>query len=819
MPFLLKPTVCLILHYHFALREAARLEVADDSRRKGSLSVSTRPRSLHRFTHAVAKVISLFSIIGMMIVGGNLVSAASSTSGWSPGLAIDPPHTGATSVSCPTATFCVAVDSDGNALTYNGTAWSVPLRVDADGSPLNSVSCSSSSFCAAVDNNGRAYMFNGTSWSSPGIIDPHGYMRSVSCASASFCVAADTYGYVLTWSGTTWSDPVLIDSYDAGGTRYVSCPSTSFCALVNSGNAFTFNGSTWSGPTAIDEHGFLDAISCSSSTFCAAEDLYGDALTFNGSSWSNPISVESDMVDPPSLSCLSSDLCIGVDDYGNTVSYNGSVWSAPINIAGVYGLDSVSCPSASSCTAVGNQFVALSGSSWSTPALFDSLGGGPLAISCASASFCAASTPGVDALTYNGSTWNYSANVVPDSYVTQTSISCPTSSFCALAASDGDVVTYNGASWSTPIKVDQGGGLMSISCASASFCVAVDDAGNFVELNGATWTLPTTIDSSGEGLVSVSCPTSGFCVAVDYAGNALAFNGTSWTSPQSLGTGSMTSVSCSSSSFCVAISTGDAVTFNGTTWSAGVLVDSPNSLFAVSCASSSFCDAVDNSGNVTTFNGTSWSAPLAIDSGTHLISISCPSTLACVAGDNDGNVFNFLSNSVALKTPTSPTISNLPQKGSHGSGFTAVVQTTGDGLKTVSASTPSSCTVVGGLKVVYAGPGTCTLTASVAAGSAYGALSGTTQSFQIVKAMPTRPQIANLPSSGTVGSHFVATVRTTGDGVKTIVSNSPRICKTSGGLRVTFLKAGTCSLTAGVGAGADFISGRGLPQRLNVKRR
>ena len=53
-------------------------------------------------------------------------------------------------MSCPSASFCVAVDDDGNAFTYNGSSWSTPSRIDTIGD-LTSVSCPSSSFCVAVD--------------------------------------------------------------------------------------------------------------------------------------------------------------------------------------------------------------------------------------------------------------------------------------------------------------------------------------------------------------------------------------------------------------------------------------------------------------------------------------------------------------------------------------------------------------------------------------------------------------------------------------------------------------------------------------------
>ena len=66
-------------------------------------------------------------------------------------------------VSCPTATFCVAVGSDGNAIEWNGTTWSAPQSVDPNlatsGQPLlgiDAVSCPAASFCVALFADGNA---------------------------------------------------------------------------------------------------------------------------------------------------------------------------------------------------------------------------------------------------------------------------------------------------------------------------------------------------------------------------------------------------------------------------------------------------------------------------------------------------------------------------------------------------------------------------------------------------------------------------------------------------------------------------------------
>jgi hypothetical protein len=72
------------------------------------------------------------------------------------------------SVSCPTASFCIAL-GDGSAVTFNGRSWSRPKNLHTF-QGLQSVSCPSSSFCAAVGA-GQGITFNGRDWSKPSNID------------------------------------------------------------------------------------------------------------------------------------------------------------------------------------------------------------------------------------------------------------------------------------------------------------------------------------------------------------------------------------------------------------------------------------------------------------------------------------------------------------------------------------------------------------------------------------------------------------------------------------------------------------------------
>jgi len=288
-----------------------------------------------------------------------------------------------TSVSCPSASFCMAVLGSGYAAMYDGTTWSQPTGLSSSLGQPDSVSCPTVAFCMAVDaDDSSTFLFNGSTWTSaPSIHDPdpgnHMGMASVSCSSSSFCAAVDHGSNAFTFNGTSWSPATAIDPSNDLGT--VSCPSASFCAAVDYGpNVVTFNGTSWSKPSAIDPGSYLQAVSCASASFCVAIDRKGNAFTFNGSTWSAPVNAVPDGlsmgeggVSWPVVSCPASNFCAAVDGGGgNVVTFDGSAWSAPVNIDSkaansVSGpvlifLMSVSCLSATFCVAgdsIGNAFV------------------------------------------------------------------------------------------------------------------------------------------------------------------------------------------------------------------------------------------------------------------------------------------------------------------------------------------------------------------------------------------------------------------------------------------------------------------------------
>ena len=273
---------------------------------------------------------------------------------------LDPREYSMRSVSCPTSTFCAAVDDDGNALTYDGTTWTTPTRVDAHGGLL-SVSCPTPTFCAAVSFDGHAVTYNGSTWSAPATIDTvTNSLDSVSCPTTTFCVAVDDYDNTVTYNGTTWTAPKRTSSPEGAGLLSVSCPTKAFCvALDETDHVVAFNGSTWTAKQLSDFNGGnLRSVSCPTTRFCAAVDFVGSVFTFDGTSWSAPTSIDPHPNNPSyegmrSVSCPTSTFCAAVDSTGHVLTYDGGSWSAPTSIDPTGGnLWAVSCATSSFCAAV-----------------------------------------------------------------------------------------------------------------------------------------------------------------------------------------------------------------------------------------------------------------------------------------------------------------------------------------------------------------------------------------------------------------------------------------------------------------------------------
>jgi hypothetical protein len=358
-------------------------------------------------------------------------------------------------------------------------------------------------------------------------------------------------------------------------------------------------------------------------------------------------------------------------------------------------IQSVSCSSAVSCTAVGSYVnvsgltvtlaEAWNGTTWQKQVTPNPAGGRTpslFGVSCPSANFCEAvgvyyvsASAFMLAEVWNGSSWKEQSipNPAGSTYAAVGKVSCPSTTFCEAVGeyfdSSGATLTlaetWNGTSWSmqsTPNPADGSlFGFSGVSCVSARFCEAVGYSPDFAEVwNGTSWQLQTM----PAGVADVSCASAKFCEAIGGAGSGggAVWNGTSWTaqtipSPPGSTSARLSGVSCAAAAFCEAVgsyssSAGGgslAEAWNGTSWSvqsapspAGI---SSIVLSAVSCITASACEASGSFRRTAqaltgeplaeAWNGTAWTIQPAVKPAgaisNSFSAVSCASITFCEA--------------------------------------------------------------------------------------------------------------------------------------------------------------------------------------------
>ena len=297
----------------------------------------------------------------------------------------------------------------------------------------------------------------------------------------------------------------------------------------------------------------------------------GTASAAGASTWSvQRLPVPSSAVTVP-LSCSSSTACTAVaTDYpfpssnGDVllaVRWNGQGWSRELMAEPAVGstdlISGISCPSASSCVAVG-------GSSTGDPP-------GPYA-------------PLVER--WNGAAWSVAPVPAPPGRRRSSrliSVSCSSPSACTAVGEAASrtpgrpasalVERFDGTNWS--IEHAPGGPLVGVSCSSRFACTAIGNTARQTIAegwNGSRWSIepnPHPRPFGGPGgenvLSGVSCISRDACVAVGYSTwdsesvrvtLAERWNGSHWTtqpSPDPIRLDVLNSVSCSSGGSCVAV--------------------------------------------------------------------------------------------------------------------------------------------------------------------------------------------------------------------------------------------------------------------------
>ncbi len=279
----------------------------------------------------------------------------------------------------------------------------------------------------------------------------------------------------------------------------------------------------------------------------------------------------------------------------------------------------------------------------STPKQTGATAGSLSSVSCATATTCTATgayqiPPGGNppselalAEGWNGASWTIQPTPsVGTGYDSALSgVDCPSPMECIAVGRDyynqGPdnaplAEQWNGTAWNiqtTAIPADANtSGLSSVSCATGTSCMAVGSSSLADPLaeqwDGSNWTIrPTPGGSLGGPLSGVSCPAASACIAVGGLGTPVAdsWNGTAWTEqavplPAGNNGGQLSSVSCISVPDCIAVgywaeSPGPDLTlaeyWDGTAWTIQTTPNPPNAvvsqLSSVSCTATA-CTAV-----------------------------------------------------------------------------------------------------------------------------------------------------------------------------------------------------------------------------------
>ena len=473
-----------------------------------------------------------------------------------------------TDVACPSAAACYATGSYAQGRTsktiverWDGAKWSMVTIPDVEGDAT--LACPTATDCFAVGPSrkdskgvleGVALRGGAGSWSTVDLAangPKTGVSSDVACASPSTCFMV---GYnrsknpvtIEKWNGTVWtnltvSQPVLPDSTlsDVASAGTVCFTVGHSSAPLGSPTKTLILRRTPSGWNVVNSPNpkngrqiTLTGVSCPTTTLCFAVGT-SDGKTlierWNGKAWSvvpSPNNPEwggrlSD------VSCAGAKFCFAVGSISGesidtlTERWDGTAWkivpspsrhpTPRFQEAGINFLQGVSCVSATSCLAVGNDTGYLSNY---TETLAEH---------------------------WNGSKWAIVKSPNPATYSNLAAVSCVSAKNCyavgsaAPSGSTGTMQTliahWNGSVWTLATSADPTtaprNALLGVSCPSATSCVAVGDSRNDTvdhtlvkRLTGATWSIEPSPDPAGalqSSLQGVGCTSATACVAVGYS--------------------------------------------------------------------------------------------------------------------------------------------------------------------------------------------------------------------------------------------------------------------------------------------------------------
>ena len=587
-----------------------------------------------------------------------------------------------TSVACPTASQCTAVDWSGQELTFDpqdpGSAVRHVIDAGTYGAQLSSVDCVSAQQCTAVEG-GEEVTFDPVSGTvlKTALVAPITNLFSLSCPTATLCAAVGTHSVAF--------NPLTGQVTPAGVTAVtgaaVFCVSVTQCTSVDQpGFARTFDPTTGqlnSAGIVRLNGGTMTSVTCPTATECVGGDTRGNEIPFNpiSGSFIGPGAQNWGMfLNTLSISCTSASACTSVDYGGGTRSFDPTTGTLAPPGETTFStnpgpLQSVACLPAVGCVAV---------SSTGNEVTFDPATPGAAvptgldtarqlaALSCPSATQCTAVGPLASEVTFDPTTGSvFSSNTETLDTTTRPFfvVACPSTTQCTALLSPtgglGDTVTFNpqtGAANDVGLwrSLGTGGTPSGIACPSLTECIAIDHWGDEVTFDpttGVRWgdVLKRT---SGGGFQALACPTTTQCTAVSTGGKELTWNPTDGsfataTAVSITGDSNVpfTAISCPSAVQCTGVGSSE-VTFNPTTGVAidgGVqAIDSGHYVSAISCPAQTWCVAVDRDARSVSFDPARPGAKIitALPEAGSLSGVACASIDSCAAIDIVGQAFS-----------------------------------------------------------------------------------------------------------------------------------------------------------------------------------
>lgn len=533
--------LCLVTANNEASGNAALYASADPGASWSATPVLSLNANGFDFIEGTACVSTTLCLAGTYL--GDVYTSQDPTSAWSS----TPAATGLYvlySLSCPTASFCLAagIDSSGNGeiatttdpadgISATWTLFSPPDTL------LSSVSC----------------------FPDPGLAAPHALCLGDGEASDEVDVSTD--------GGASWAQEATRETYTTGFAGAFACPEGGpdnvVCIDGTGGGAVDYSdnadgspasSASWSSPLLL--LGGISPVnlfpqSCPSSSLCVASDDAGRILTSTdpgggAAAWS------SSLVDPggngiENVACPTTSLCVAIDGHNDVLQSTdpaggGGTWSAVGSIdtpnISIYELACI--PGTETCLASdgeGEIFRTVDGgSNWSGPSASISGGDIVIGLSCPSSAFCLAIDSFGDAMrsTNEGVSWSASPYDdplgFPAEHFTEALACAPETELCVAIDSAGDVLTTSdgGASWSAPSAgVDTSPANDALACPSTSLCAELDSSGDLLTSSdpaggGSTWSAPSASVANGD----LTCVAgTQLCLASDQAGDVVATTG------------------------------------------------------------------------------------------------------------------------------------------------------------------------------------------------------------------------------------------------------------------------------------------------------